>query len=357
MKKVIYIVILIVLVLIISFKFSNTPTGPKELTFGEISGVTGPYGAVGESFDKGVKLAQEEWNKTHPDRQIKIIFEDDSFDAKKGLSAYNKLTSVDKVDGLVNMTTITVDVAHDSIIKTGIPVAQGFEQTIEAEDDNIVQLWPGTAPAEIALGKAVADKGYKNLALFVSGESAAFSRFADAFKEGYGLPVQEFKVTDSSDMRTEVLKALAAKPDGIVIITIPKQGALIVKQVQSISKEKVQFIFDANVQTGYPDYKKILGDTNVLNGSILYTVPTRYTKAFNDAFKDKYGVEASIGAETGYNAFKLLAQSYDVDKKKWVNNMKTAKFVGADGNIQFDKNGVRIPEMVIGTIENGELPK
>ena len=37
--------------------------------------------------------------------------------------------------------------------------------------------------------------------------------------------------------------------------------------------------------------------------------------------------------------------------------MKSASFDGADGKIVFDQNGVRIPEIKIGRIENGVLPQ
>lgn len=349
--------ILVIVILITLASRDRGSVKNKDIVFGEIAGLTGPYGAVGEAFSRGAQLAQSEWNDANPNRQIRMIVEDDGFDPKKGLSAYTKLTSIDKVDALINATTITIDVAYDSVTKSGLPVAQGFEQSVDATDDNVIQLWPGTAPAEIALGKAVAEKGYTNLVVFVSGESAGYLRFAKAFEQGYGKPVQEFKVVSDSDFRTEAVKALATKPDAIVFITEPKQGALIIKQISALSSEKHQFIFDAMIQTGFSDYQKILGDTNILNGSILYTVPEKYETSFREAYNKKYGVEASIGSETGYNAFMLLAKTYDPDKIKWANAMKKASFIGADGKIVFDRNGVRMPEVQVGVVEGGKLPQ
>ncbi len=335
----------------------NRNNEPKNLTFGLISNLTGDYSAVGESFAKGADLAQSEWNTAHPNQQIQMIKEDDGFDAKKGLSAYKKLTSIDHIDALINTTTITIDALYDDVSKSGIPVALGFEQGIEARDDNVVQLWPGSVPAEVKLGEAIKEKGFKNIVLFVDNGSAAFQRFADGFKKGYGLPVQEIKIAaDGSDVRTSALKASTLKPDAVVFIIKPTSGALLVKELKSISKDNYQFVFDANIQTGFTDYTKILGDTNVLNGSIIYTVPSVYRKDFTDNFKNKFGTEPTIGSETGYNAFKLLAQSYDENKEKWVKNMQEASFDGADGKIVFDENGIRIPELKIGTIENGKLP-
>ena len=348
------VVIAVIVGISISFSAKN---GSGELTFGMIANLTGDYAVVGEGFSKGVDLAQEEWNKSNPDKQIRVIKEDDGFDAKKGLSAYKKLTSINHIDGLINATTITMDALYDEVAASGMPVALGFEQGIEAKNDNVVQLWPGTVPAEVKLGEYIKGKGFKNVVVFVDNGSAAFQRFADGFKKGYELPAQEIKVSaDGSDIRTSALKASNIKPDAIVFIIKPTSGALLFKELKSLGTN-AQYVFDANMQTGFPDYQKILGDTNVLNGSIVYTVPTQYREDFSNAYKLKFGTEPTIGSETGYNAFTLLARSYDKDKTKWVENMQKASFDGADGKIVFDDNGIRIPELKIGTIEGGKLPE
>ena len=348
---------IVVLLIVVGVAFGTKKNGPDQITFGLIANLTGNYAVVGESFAKGAELAQQEWNSAHPERQIQMIKEDDGFDAKKGLSAYKKLTSIDNIDGLINVTTITIDALYDTVVKSGMPVALGFEQGIEAKDDNIVQLWPGSVPAEVKLGEHIQTRGFKKVVVFVDKESSAFQRFADGFKKGYGLPVQEIKInSDGSDLRSSALKAVSLKPDAIVFIIKPTSGALLVKEIRSLSKEKQQFVFDANIQTGFNDYKKILGSTAVLDGSIVYTVPSVYRQEFSKNFKNKFGTEPAIGSETGYNAFTLLAQNYDTDKAKWVENMKNARFTGADGQIVFDENGIRIPELKIGVIAGGVLP-
>lgn len=351
------IVVIIIIVAVIAMLAPRPSSKPQTLKFGFITGLDGPYAAVGENTKRGALLAQEEWNSSHPKTQINMIVENDGFDPKKGLLAYQKLTSIDNVDGLINMTSATIDAIYSDVAKTGMPVALGFEQGIPSEDDNVVQLWPGTVPAEVKLGAYVKEKGFKNVVMFVSHDSAAFLRFADGFKNGYSLPLSEFDINSSSDMKTEVSKALALKPDAIVFITLPKAGALLIKQIETVSKDKHQYVFDADVQTGFKDYETILGDMNRLNGSILYVVPENYRQDFKDKYKLKFNEEAGIGSETGYNAFELLAMTYDKDKTVWVNNMKHASFDGADGKIVFDRTGVRIPELKIGTIENGKLPQ
>jgi ABC-type branched-subunit amino acid transport system substrate-binding protein len=360
MKKKIGIGIIVALVVIVAVVITvNNKDAKQELTFGVISGMTGEYAAVGDEFLNGVTLAQEEWNLENPDKPIKIIVEDDEFDPKKGLSAYKKLVDIDKVDGLVNMTTFTIDVIEQDVVARNLPVSQGFIQTKSA-DDNIVQLWPSPDSAEIALGEYVKEQGYKNMVLFVSEDSSAFTVFADVFKRGYGLPLNELKVSsDITSIRSAALKAKEINPDAIVFIVAGDVGGLLINEFEKIAiDQKPRYVFDANIQVFFEtSYRKVLGDTNRLNGSILYTVPTNYTKEFSDNYKERFGIAPTVGSETGYNSFKLLAVSHDKNQDKWIENMKKANFVGADGEIKLDENGVRIPFLKIGTIENGELPK
>lgn len=359
MKKKIILGVGVILVVVLVFIFTQQNKTSEPLTFGVIAGMSGDYAAVGDEFLNGVTLAQEEWNLKNPNLPIKIIVEDDAFDPKKGLSAYKKLVDIDKIDGLINMTTFTIDVIEKDVVSKKLPVSQGFIQTVST-DDNIVQLWPSADTAEIALGKYVKEKGYKNVVLFVSEDSSAFTTFANSFKQGYDLPLSELKVSSEiSSIRASALKAKETKPDAIVFIVAGDVGGLLINEFEKISPEnKPKYVFDANIQGFFEtSYKKILGDTNRLNGSILYTVPTNYTKEFSENYNKRFGTLPTIGSETGYNAYMLLAQTYDDNNEKWISNMKKATFNGADGKIVFDENGVRVPTLKIGTIENGKLPE
>jgi ABC-type branched-subunit amino acid transport system substrate-binding protein len=266
-KKIISIVL--VLVLILSFVLINQNNNPEDLTFGVISGMSGDYAVVGEGFLNGVLLAQEQWNTENPNDQIDIIVENDEFDSKKGLSAYKKLVEIDKVDALINMTTFTVDVIYDDAVERNIPVAQGFEQGIPAEDDNIVQLWPGNVPAEAKLGEHIRQEGFNNIAIVYDNSSSFFTQAVGGFKKGYELPVNEYKVSsDAVDLRSAAAKISQSDYDAVVLIVQPDQGSTLVKEIKKLSGDDIQLVFDANIQTGFETYKKLLGDTNILNGSI-----------------------------------------------------------------------------------------
>ena len=75
-----------------------------------------------------------------------------------------------------------------------------------------------------------------------------------------------------------------------------------------------QIVLDANAQSGFADYVRILGDGNILNGSIIATIQQDSSKAFIDAYKTRYGTEPPFFADLGYDGFELLMNTYDKPK-------------------------------------------
>jgi ABC-type branched-subunit amino acid transport system substrate-binding protein len=69
--------------------------------------------------------------------------EDDGYDSKKALSAYQKLTGVDNIDALISASSPSISAIYDLVTKTDMPVIQGGEQPVEPTDDNVFQIMPG----------------------------------------------------------------------------------------------------------------------------------------------------------------------------------------------------------------------
>jgi branched-chain amino acid transport system substrate-binding protein len=356
MKKSISVLVVSVIILGVYFLRGDSSSAIK---IGLISGTTGDYAVVGENYNKGVELAKEQWSTRYPNQAISLITENDEFNAKRGLSAYQKLASVDNVDAFISMTTITVDAAYDLIHQSGKPFIQGFEQSKPAEKDNIFQLWPSGIPTETLLGAHVKEKGYKNVVIVVSQNLETWSNFANAFVAGYGEGTTRILVdSNSKDVRTDVVKLLALKPDAMVLYTVPQQAALIVKEAQKQSKSPLVFVFDQDIQTGEKEIKEVLGGFGALNGSIaMVTGGDKDAQEFVDAYKNKYGADPGIGASTGYDSFNTLMKAYNPDTKKWLESIQDTNILGASGSITFNDVGLRTAKVIIGPIIKGELPK
>ncbi len=326
-------------------------------TIGVISSTSGPYAAVGEAYVKGVQLAASVWQKQHPKDKVKVYYEDDGYNPRKALLAYEKLTGINHVNALVNMSSPSIDAIYTKAKKAKLPIAQGGEQGIAPANDNVFQLLPGNIATEIALGKYVKAKGHKKVAVFYS-NSGVYVRFVAGFQKGFGGSIDKYGIAvDSTDYATEVTKALATNPDAVVFIDTPVQGANLVKQFRQQSTKKIPFYFDADIQSGWADYQKILGDTSILDGHVAVVIRQSLNAAFVKAYKAKFKGDPYVGTDWAYDSFMLLMRTKNANRTKWIANINKANFAGAGGKVQFDATGVRLPTFTIAPIANGELPK
>lgn len=300
-------------------------------------------------------LAYEEYVKNNPDVNIEIFTEDDGFDTKKALSAYKKLTGINKINALMNGTTASINAIYGLVSVTDIPVIQAGEQSLDPTDDNVFQIMPGNILSEIELGEYVKNKEYDDLTIVYTNHDTMVL-FKDAFREGFGGEVIEYKVNpNETDVRSIATKIMSKNPKAISLFMFPESGALMVNEILKIAKEKPQFIFDQNFQSGINDYKRILGSFDKLNGSIVMTIVNNAGEDFMEKYRKRYGEENGIASTWGYDGFNLLMKSYDKNGKKWIKNIKNADFEGVEGEIIFNEVGIRKPQLEVKIIENGEL--
>ena len=356
MKKYIWAIVIVVLVIIGGVYYGTKKSTPaKSLNLGLISILSGEYAAVGENFRNGSVLAQEQYNAAHPDAPIKMIIEDDGFSGGKAVSAYQKLVNVDKIDALINVSTASIDAIYDSVTKLGIPVAQGGEQGRVPTDDNVFGIYPDSIASERDYGAYMKSKGFTQMTLVYTNIDAMI-RFVAAFKEGFQGKTTDIIIDSAeTDFRTHALKATSGNPTAVGIFMFPQQGAQFMKEFLKIVKNKPTIFFDTSFISGYPDYQRIMGDLNVLNGSIVGGMKLDDTQAYKDAYKARYGTDAPFLSDIGYDSFNLLVQTYSPDKATWVENMKKADFQGVSGQIKFGSAGNRLPETQMKVIKGGKI--
>ncbi|MES2470774.1 MAG: ABC transporter substrate-binding protein [Patescibacteria group bacterium] len=348
---------IIALVIVGGIWAANTKESkPETLKIGMISILSGEYSVVGENLRNGALLATEEYNRAHPDSKIEFIPEDDGFDSKKALSAYQKLVGIDHIDALINVSTPSIGAIYDLVTKTDIPVIQGGEQPVQPTSDNVFQILPGNIELEKQLGAYIKEKGYKNpVVVFTNNDTMI--RFKNAMVEGYGTAMKEYTINaDEKDFRSSVLKASESNPDIVIVLMFPESGAQFVKQYANLKGKLPQLAFDANAQSGISDYQRILNGGKILDGALIAVVSSSVTQEFKDAYKKRFGTEPGFFSDLGYDAVNLLIATSDKDGEKWIENVKNANFTGVSGKIEFDNVGVRKPEVKIVTIKDGKIP-
>ena len=339
------------------FFFGRTPASEGTVKLGVVAGQTGDYAAVGEAFNKGFQLALKEWNASNT-LQFQATVEDNGFNAQKGVTAYNKLKSVDAVDAYVILDSFTIDAILESVHQENKPVALGFEQSTPATNDNVFQLVPAARPIQKGLGENIKKLGYKSPVVVESNTTSVYANFAAGFVDGYGSNVIRETVSDDvQELRTLATKIVAQKPDIVVFYMNPRNGALLTQEIIRQSQgTPPKFAYDQSIQNGIDEYKQVFGQTLAhLNGSLVALSRNDFTPEFKRAYQEEYGSEPQFGSDAGYNAFMILADSYDSNSASWISNMAKARFTGADGQVSFDSVGLRVPNVYFVQVKDDDF--
>lgn len=355
MKKIIKIIIAVGAVIVIGVVLLGNSSSSKSLKLGLMLPLSGDFAVAGQNYQKGVELALEQYKKKNPNASIDLIVEDDGFDPKKGVSAYRKLKDLDKVDAIMMLSTPVIDAIHEDVKEAGIPVMQLGIQTVGISDDNIFQMSPSPeAPIADYARYLSQNNPFSKVAVMYDNSSGGIS-FYNAFKSGYEGKFDSMVVNSKDDLRNYATRIANENYESVVILTSPVNGALAAKEILAVDSTPPFFAFDAQIQTGFADYEKILGDMNRLNGAHTIWLKSGNTEKFRADYKAKYNEEPGFIADFGYDIFNTLIDSYADTNTEWVSNIKEVDTAGVSGPISFDDKGVRIQPIVINKIEGGKI--
>jgi len=354
-KKIVIGIVLVLVIAAIAVFGGQKDNNPDTIKIGMIGPFAGSYAVVGETFQNGALLAVEEIGAKNPGKKIELIVEDGAFDPAKSLSAYKKLTGIDKVDAIIAVDTVSTDAIYKDALTSGIPVIHGGEQSMTPVADNFMQINPGNYDSEVALGAEV-KKDNKQKVVLVTGNHEVFFRFAKGFKEGYGSPVEEHIVNfTEQDIRTFALKIKASNPDAVAFIITPDLMARFTKTFNELGMTNVSYYYDADLQFGWDSAIQIV-PAEIFNGHTVVTIGNYTDLDFVSRYEKRFGNKNVLTGNVGYDAVQLLVANYNEDNSKWVSKILKSKYEGVSGKISFNDFGIRIPEFKIGTIEGGKLP-
>ncbi|MVW71226.1 ABC transporter substrate-binding protein [Bordetella sp. 15P40C-2] len=292
-----------------------------EVVIGVDISSTGPAAAIGIQTNNAVRL----WPATLGGEPARYVVLDDGSDVSRAVRNFRKLTSEDKVDAIVgpNLTASAL-AGLDVLAETGTPmVALAASSVIVEPVDDPKRRWAFKMPQNDSLmASALVDdmrrKGIKNVAFIGFADSYGDSWWAEFTKAaGNDIKVvaqERFQRTDASVMG-QVLKAMAAKPDAILIAGSGTPAAL--PQKTLLERGYKGPIYQTH-GIGTLEFLQVGGKD--VNGTLFPTGPgvvarelpdSNPVKAVAVGFADKY--EAQYGANTltqfagdAYGAWMLL---------------------------------------------------
>jgi branched-chain amino acid transport system substrate-binding protein len=286
---------------------------PKEWDIPFLNAITGSIAAIGEYLEWSAERAAKEINDAGgiKGKPVKIVPVDTALDPQKGSTEMARL---------VKDTLVAIGPVPENVIQAAMPIAveNGMVSiTASTSYEYAVKYFPWTIawfpptldrlpPLVAAWAKEFTDM--KQVVQFVVpyGPWPGMAAAHVTALEGLGLKVlQQVDVPDDAvTFGTFVVKALAEKPDGIVLVTHGKQAAQIIKELKSRGWKKMDHILifsSADDADLYATGGKDLNGVQIYN----YINPNIDNPRWN-AFKEAYAA-----AHNGSQAPSLSTNYYD----------------------------------------------
>lgn len=293
-----------------------------EVVFGFPSDRTGPVAQVMVAVERGVKMAQDEINDkggVHG-RKIKILIEDNGYDAKKGMLVTEKLVAQDKVFSIILAAgTTPAAAAMPMVLKAGLPhacpttAALQFSQPFERLS---YACYPSNAGMIEAGVKYFMEKQGKKRVCYIYQDDGMGEEVRGALDKQLatgGLKVVEsagFKA-GSTDYSPQVARVQGANCDLLVLGSTVPPAAAIMKEVQRRGW-KVTVLGAAPT---YDDSLLQLGKDAVNGMFAVAFIPTPNEQSANPRIKDwakryqaKFNAAPTASSVYGYMFINVIGE-------------------------------------------------
>ena len=301
--------VLIVVILLGWYLLSNrqqvVDTGKDTVRIGIIGPFTGPLAEYGEAHRNGFLLAADDFKIA--DKHVEFIFEDSQYDTAKAVSAFRKLTTIDKVDLVVDWGAATSYGLAPLAKDAGVPfIAISVDpDTVKASnyvirhnyspDDNAEELW-----------KYFRSKGYKNIGI-VKMELLYFNKIADSLQK---LKAEDETVTivdnyasfSDKDFRTSIAKIKSGNQyDALGVFLAGGQIAEFYKQANDQALSLPTFGTDF-----FESHTEIAAAGGLMDGAVYVNMGA--SDDFAKTYKSRFGNDNQVSyAGLSYDLGGILA--------------------------------------------------
>jgi branched-chain amino acid transport system substrate-binding protein len=323
-----------------------------KLKVGFLSTLSGPGAGLGVDIRDGFALGLKHSGGKLGGLPVEMVTADDQQNPEVAKQSAERLIKRDKVDFMTGIVFSNVMLAvGPAVFDAKIPYisANAGPSQYAGEQCNpyfFNVAWQNDNLHE-AVGKTVAEKGFKKLVLLAPNYPAGKDAMT-GFKRYYkGAVVEEiYTKLGQLDYAAELAQARAAKPDAMYIFLPGGMGINFIKQFVGAGLSKDVTLFGPGFSADEDVIKAVgepmLGMFNSSHWAHDLDVPAN--KKFVADFLKDYGRLPSLYASQGYDAALLMnAAVRDVkgkveDKPALLKALKVAKFDSVRGAFRFNRN-------------------
>jgi len=280
------------------------PAAGEPVKVGVIIPLTGDLASLGENSKNGVMLALQDLEKTNS-KNIEVFYEDDRFDPKTTVTAFNKLVEVDKVKAVICLASSPCAAVAPIAEERKVPLIAVASAPVQLGKQYVVKLEISPVSEGEKIYSLIKEKKYEKPASIVAtydGIQTAYNKLK-SFSDFSSMEVAKETITpDSNDFRTPLTKILTKKPDVIIVGLLPGMAGEFGKQARTLGYKGdfVGFNFIEGEETLTAAGKNLDG--------IVYTQAADPATWFAKAYQDKYGKSTGPGSAHLYDAITMLLE-------------------------------------------------
>lgn len=362
-------------VIIALFWFANRPAIQAEaelnLRVGVVLPLTGDLASYGKNAKDGIELAAQELNNMASKWgggaiRVSLVFEDSKGQPQPAVSAFQKLTTVDRVSCVIgdvasSSTLAMAPLANSKKVILMSPAASA--PGITDAGDFVFRVWPSDAFEASVIGDYLEKKPYRKVGLaYVNNDyGQAMLRIINARLKNFGgviLDAEGFE-QNSRDLRAQLTKLAGAAPEVILLVSYPKDSIIFLRQYAELG------LHVPIVSTSSFEDPQILKEQGKVAEGVVFSSPLPADEAdvvvgnFRKAYEAKYTKKPGLVADYAYDALRILAEAAKLvgatDGESLRSGLgKIKDFRGASGLINFDANGDVVKPAGLKTVRNGE---
>ncbi len=350
----------------------------SPIKIGLIEPTSGPAAYNGKNVVDGARMAESEINAAGGvlGRQIEVMLQDGKADPAESLSAAQTLLGRDKVNVLIGAWASSATLAVMPLLKRyEVPLiveTSTSEKITEAGNPWVFRISSNSKIDADALKPYLVDKfGLKKVAFMAANNDfgrSVVNNWSRVLKEdGATVVTVEYHKPGETNFAPTLTKIKNSGADSIVITSDSRTLSNIIKQ----SYEMGMGGLNRFVTSGFPPATIVdLAGKDASEGVMVqdyfapYAPPPHKADLYK-AFAEKYhatypsshqGVDANVAA--GYVAVNLVAAAIEAagsaEPEKIRDALKTIKFDGLTGTLEFDDQGQARPIQTISRIVDGK---
>jgi branched-chain amino acid transport system substrate-binding protein len=343
----------------------GTAHAADKVKVGFLSTLSGPGAGLGVDIQDGFKLAMKNLGGKLGGLPAEFIAVDDQQNPDVAKQATDRLIKRDKVDFMTGIVFSNIMLAVGPTVfdsKTFYVSANAGPSQYAGAQCNpyfFNVAWQNDNLHE-AVGKHVADKGFRNVALVAPNYPAGKDALT-GFKRFYKGKVADeiYTKLGQLDYAAELAQIRAAKPDAVYIFLPGGMGINFIKQYAAAGLSKDVPLFGPGFSAD-EDVIKAVGDAmlGMTNASQwAHDLPVAENRKFVADFEREYGRLPSLYASQGYDAALLIDAAVRKvkgnldDKEPLRAAIASADFKSVRGPFRFNRNQYPIQDYYLRVIE------